>query len=505
MNISTRKRCRMASEKAEKLSNAKKAKDNVFKTVLSNARSPKTDSELKPRPIAAQPTKLALANFTAFKINNNLIVKGSIYAGKEVLNWLINPFNVNDFIATKFEQRVILPHRKSPKYYSELISLDEIEKILQKNTLEYQKNVIVTNCVNGKTNRNDYLTGRAIPHQIWELYEKGFTICLNNLEHFSANMHVLCSHLQEFFYATIETCTILSTPNSQGFAARYDESESFIMQIDGRSQWQIWSPRNNSEILPLFKSQDINDEDLPKPILETILESGDMIYLPRGYIYKSKTGQGTHSLQVKLNVYKNNSFFDLFETLQSKMSSLATIKASRALQMDPSVPQSKIVKNIRKILLETIDEIEDNEIDNAVDQMAIRFQRNALRPNLISDELGNSAFGIKTKIDQNGNIKPWTLTDKTLFRLIRGNILRLIQKDGNLLIYSYLNNEPMKPNRVEDAFEVNESASVVIDYLLKVYPVYVTLNELPVNVSEAYDAISDLWKRGLLLIENVID
>ena len=99
----------------------------------------------------------------------------------------------------------------------------------------------------------------------------------------------------------------LTPANSQGFAPHYDDIEAFILQLEGRKHWKIYQPRSGEEVLPRFSSgrtrkQSIDidlevllyplfignftEDDIGKPFLEVVLEPGDLLYFPRGFIHQ---------------------------------------------------------------------------------------------------------------------------------------------------------------------------------------------------------------------------
>lgn len=48
------------------------------------------------------------------------------------------------------------------------------------------------------------------------------------------------------------------------------------------TRWRVYSPQCAEEVLPRFSSQDFRQEDLGKPVLDTVLHPGSLLYMPRG-------------------------------------------------------------------------------------------------------------------------------------------------------------------------------------------------------------------------------
>lgn len=55
-------------------------------------------------------------------------------------------------------------------------------------------------------------------------------------------LHLLNASLQEYFHCFVGANSYLTPPNSQGFAPHYDDIEAFILQVEGKKLWKIYSP-----------------------------------------------------------------------------------------------------------------------------------------------------------------------------------------------------------------------------------------------------------------------
>ncbi len=125
----------------------------------------------------------------------------------------------------------------------------------------------------------------------------------------------------------------LTPAGSQGFPPHYDYVEKFVMQLEGKKRWRLYRPRfsntkwgggnfckiflfrNDYEVLPRFSSRKIwilypspqllynslhtpsyfipflpsanfTEADIGDPIIDVVLEAGDLLYFPRGTIHQ---------------------------------------------------------------------------------------------------------------------------------------------------------------------------------------------------------------------------
>jgi lysine-specific demethylase/histidyl-hydroxylase NO66 len=80
----------------------------------------------------------------------------------------------------------------------------------------------------------------------------------------------------------------LTPSGSQGFAPHYDDIEAFVLQLEGRKHWKLYKPRSEGEVLPRYSSSNFNEDEIGSPVLDVVLEPGDMLYFPRGFIHQVK-------------------------------------------------------------------------------------------------------------------------------------------------------------------------------------------------------------------------
>lgn len=97
----------------------------------------------------------------------------------------------------------------------------------------------------------------------------------------------------------------ITPPQNQGFAAHYDTHDVFVLQVAGSKQWTIHPPvlpdPLPSQTWDLRKPQ-VEARAAEKPLLQTILQPGDALYLPRGFLH-SAVAQGEVSIHLTVGVH----------------------------------------------------------------------------------------------------------------------------------------------------------------------------------------------------------
>merc|ERR1712096_521186 len=146
----------------------------------------------------------------------------------------------------------------------------------------------------------------------------------------------LCSTLQDHFQNMVGANVYLTPPGTQGFAPHWDDVEVFMLQLEGKKHWKIYSPRNKEETLPRFSSANLEQDEVGAPIIEVDLEPGDMIYMPRGTIHQGNCLSEEHSLHITISTYQMNSWTDLLEKL---LPAALTAASQEDLQFRQGLPR----------------------------------------------------------------------------------------------------------------------------------------------------------------------
>lgn len=91
---------------------------------------------------------------------------------------------------------------------------------------------------------------------------------------------------------------------SQGLPPHYNDVEVFVLQLEGKKRWRLYSPT-----VPLAREYSVEPEDrIGTPTHDFLLKPGDLLYFPRGTIHQAETPSGlAHSIHLTISTYQNNS------------------------------------------------------------------------------------------------------------------------------------------------------------------------------------------------------
>ncbi len=198
------------------------------------------------------------------------------------LSSLISPIDVALFQRDYWESKPLLVQRDDPAYYRDLLTLDDVDRLLS--TSGHQlSNVRVV--VNGRERAVSELRAAAGVNSLESLYEhyrNGWTIVLNRLDDSSASLQRLSRELAAEVNARFQMNIYVTPAGNQGFKAHYDTHDVFVAQVHGSKRWRVASQPYR---LPLADQQYDKSQPEPEPDLEFDLRAGDMLYLPRGTVH----------------------------------------------------------------------------------------------------------------------------------------------------------------------------------------------------------------------------
>jgi hypothetical protein len=108
-------------------------------------------------------------------------------------------------------------------------------------------------------------------------------------------LHRMWPPIQEFAGALalqlghpVQVNAYVTPPMNQGLAPHYDVHDVFVLQFAGRKRWRVHEP-----VFPVpLRDQPwtthkaaVVARSAETPLFDTVLETGDMLYLPRGYVH----------------------------------------------------------------------------------------------------------------------------------------------------------------------------------------------------------------------------
>ncbi|XP_033874863.2 ribosomal oxygenase 1 [Acipenser ruthenus] len=444
---------------------------------------------------------------------------GKIQNSKEraakLFQWFISPISAKKFFSEIWEKKPALIRRHNPDYYKGLFSTAEFDRILRDNDVQYGVNLDVTSYSNGERETHNP-PGRALPFNVWDFYKNGCSLRMLNPQAFSVTVWNVLSILQEQFGSMAGANVYLTPADTQGFAPHYDDIEAFVVQLEGKKHWRVYNPRTKEEVLPQVSSPNFSQDEIGEPILEVVLEAGDLLYFPRGFIHQGDCLSDTHSLHITISSFQKNSWGDLLDKL---LPAALQIAIEEDVEFRQGLPLDYLsymgVQNSEKDDPRRTDFTEKLQglikklakfapVDAAVDQKAKDFLHDCLPPVLTEEEKATSVFGVPTRWeDGDARDVAVQINGKTKIRLLRKGVARLCSEGEAVILYHTVENSRVYHKEEPKFFEVDPEHTDSVEFLIHSYPTYVTVESLPCEIPDDKISIAELlFEKGLLLTKN---
>jgi ribosomal protein L16 Arg81 hydroxylase len=220
------------------------------------------------------------------------------------LEALLSPVSREVFLKEYWEAKPLLIERKASCFYDGLFSAHDLDQLISYSEMSYPT---IRAVQNGKPEQSlafarAPLSSDQLVNQItaaYDLYADGYTIVLSGIQRGSRQVRHLCRFLEAELSHPVTVNAYATPKGSQGFSAHYDDHDILILQIEGSKHWEVSPPHNE---LPLEWHPPNEQDQLREPYLTTMLEAGDMLYLPRGWNHAGRASEAA-SLHLTVGIF----------------------------------------------------------------------------------------------------------------------------------------------------------------------------------------------------------
>lgn len=138
------------------------------------------------------------------------------------------------------------------------------------------------------------ITDQVLDERVLELYVGGATLVLQGLHRNWPPLIDFTRDLGASLGQPLQVNAYLTPAGSQGFGTHYDTHDVLVLQVDGRKHWRIHEP-----VLPDplerqawgGRADEVSAVAAGEPALDVVLEPGDALYLPRGWLHSAQAQQ----------------------------------------------------------------------------------------------------------------------------------------------------------------------------------------------------------------------
>lgn len=189
-----------------------------------------------------------------------------------LLSHILKPHKVEDFLENYWAHQAIYIPNQGQRKFDYLFSWEKLNYLLNFHQFQYPE---LRLALDGK------VLDRSENANILKLCQEGATLIINGIHKLIPEIAQFTSELKHDLGYNTQINGYCSWPGRQGFSSHYDTHEVFILQIEGKKRWQVFTDTMKYP-LPGQPSSSLTPPE-GEPDLSRILNPGDVLYIPRGH------------------------------------------------------------------------------------------------------------------------------------------------------------------------------------------------------------------------------
>lgn len=227
---------------------------------------------------------------------------------RSALERCVEPVASDEFLARYWEQKPLVVHREEPDRFHDLLSPADVERLICSSSLRLPAFRLVRNdvAIDARSYTTDLSWGpepfsgtidvdRALRH-----FEEGATIVLEALHHSWGPLAGFCRELETTLGEPVQANAYFTPRSAQGLPLHHDTHDVIVLQVAGKKHWRVFEP-----VIDLPRKDQkysrVKHGDPGEPVEDCVLEAGDTMYLPRGWIHDALTTD-SESLHLTIGV-----------------------------------------------------------------------------------------------------------------------------------------------------------------------------------------------------------
>ena len=253
------------------------------------------------------------------------------------------------FAAEHWGRAPLLTRGDDPEAFRDLLDLDGVDELLSRRGLRTPflrlakaGQVLDSSSFTGPGGVGAEIGDQVRDDKVAALFGDGATVVLQALHRTWPPVIALATGLAAELGHPVQANAYVTPPSSRGFSAHYDVHDVFVMQLAGRKHWTIHAP----VLTDPLRDQPWNARAAAvaaaardtEPAIDTILEPGDVLYLPRGWLHAATAlGEVSAHLTVGVHVVTR---YALVEALTALVADDPELRATLPLGLDVADPDA---------------------------------------------------------------------------------------------------------------------------------------------------------------------
>ncbi|TFV54905.1 cupin [Mycobacterium sp. PS03-16] len=270
-----------------------------------------------------------------------------------------------------------------PRDFADLLSPAMVDELIAERgvrapflRLAKEGSVLAKDCYLGPAGFGAEMPDQVDSAKVLAQFATGATLVLQGL-------HRLWPPLIEFVRQAVDDLghpvqanAYITPPTNRGFDPHYDVHDVFVLQTAGRKRWTVHAPVHLHPLpsQPWTNHREaIADRVADEPVIDTVLEPGDCLYLPRGWVHSAQALETT-SIHLTVGVSATTGL-DVARAVVDQLASLETFRESLPMGGAPA-NRDELAATVTKVMSHMVDALRGDAAglgDGAAARLADRF------------------------------------------------------------------------------------------------------------------------------------
>jgi ribosomal protein L16 Arg81 hydroxylase len=141
---------------------------------------------------------------------------------------------------------------------------------------------------------------RLDPQRLTSTLRRRATLLVKEIDFLVDSVADLAAQLELDLGDPVSITALASFTPTPGLDSHIDEQDGLVLQIYGRKRWRMWEPTRRD---PVHNDVSTAPRPLGDPVIDVVLNAGDVAYLPRGWFH-AVAALEEPSLHLTVNIYK---------------------------------------------------------------------------------------------------------------------------------------------------------------------------------------------------------
>ena len=278
-----------------------------------------------------------------------------------------------------------------PRDFGDLLSPDMVDELIAERgvrapfiRLAKEGDVLARDCYVGPAGFGAEMPDQVDSAKVLSQFASGATIVLQGLHRLWPPLIDFVRQAVDDLGHPVQANAYITPPSNRGFDPHYDVHDVFVLQAAGQKRWVVHEPVHADPLPSQPWTQHraaISERVTGEPVIDTVLSSGDTLYLPRGWVHSAHAVETT-SIHLTIGVSPSTGL-DVARAVVDQLATIGAFRESLPMGGNPT-DQDEIIATVTKVVAEMIDTLRDEASTLSGGAAAQLTQRHAERTRPVS-------------------------------------------------------------------------------------------------------------------------